>query len=391
MIWTKVKIYTNEEAEDVVSSELFDLGICGIEIDDNKNLTEEELSEQYIDIPVLKVDDGKAVVSFYIVKTKNESEKQEYLRQVEKNKNIDKNVVDSSYFMTDYNVYTEDEFIVLKNDIRDNLDSYKDFMDMGTLEIVEETIDDKSFLEKWKENFKEIHIGKFTIKPCLVDNVENFTHSEFDENEILINPGSAFGTGSHATTKLCVEALEKLTNDADFFVNDKNFLDIGCGSGILSIVAYKLGFSNINMIDIDEHTEINIKDNLIINDIKYESLGIINDTHNYDKEIIKSKVNEKGKIKYCFGNVIVDEICQEVLGNIKYDVIVANILAPVIISIISKMKVSEYLNAGGYFICSGIIEDMKDKVLEVFNNSNAFDIVAVNNEGEWVQILARVK
>ena len=360
MKWKKITINTLVEAADIVASVLFDNGIVGAEIEDNQNLTTEELKKMYVDIPKLNVDDGKSKVSFYV--SIGEKVNKDY---------EDNNLVDSSYMVSNDNIFTESEFENILSSIKDELEDYKFFMDMGTLVFEEEILDDKDFLTKWKENFKSIKIDNINILPSWEKQ-----YSEDDIN-IFIEPGNAFGTGQHETTRLCALALKDIIKNGDI----NSFLDIGAGSGILSLIAYKLGAKKVYAIDIDENCEFNLLENLKLNRINsYKKITSEN-----------SKINEyNDKFVYGFGNIITDDWLKNSLRLEKYDIIVANILAPVIISLIEKADIASYLNDGGYLVLSGIIKEKENDVRDaLMKNSNIKDI-KVNSEGEWVSIVCHI-
>lgn len=354
MIWKKYTIETTTEAADVVASILFDNGIVGAEIEDNQNLSDDELKKMYVDIPLEKVDDGVSKVSFYISISEVGKGCSDISLSRDKTSD-DKNLVDNSYKMSTDNIFTEEEFAEKLSSIKDGLNEYKDFMDMGSLNITITELDDKVFLNKWKENFKSIIIGDITIAPNWEKNLSNRIN-------ILIEPGSAFGTGKHATTKLCIEGLERIISDNRV----ENVLDIGCGSGILSIIALKLGARNVFAIDIDDSIEQNLLENLKLNDVG------------------------KDVYRYKFGNILTDETLAREVGTKKYDIIVANILAPVIVSLIEKGKISSYLNAGGYLILSGIIKEREDDVVSAIKKDDKIKTFKVYAEDEWRMIECKV-
>ena len=364
MIWKKIKIKTKTEATDIVASVLFDFGVVGVEIEDNVNLTSEELKKMYVDIPIIRNDDGIAYVNFYI-SIVNEKEKNEILS---KKINIDKDVLDDSYIMSTDNMWTLDEYEKRINDIKNELENYKSFSDLGELTFSEENLDDKIFLNKWKENFKRIDIDDISIIPS------------FDKNEILtkklnvyIEPGSAFGTGQHETTKLCIKNIVEVFKEKGHI---ENFLDIGTGSGILSIIAYKLGAKNVYAVDVDSSTEENLLENLKLNDVKL-----------VDKNVgILSNLDIK-KYAYEFGNIITDEKLMKKLAKVKYDVITINILAPIIISMFEKAKVYELLGNFGKIILSGIIKEKANEVLKIVNKY--LKVASITYENDWVSVVAK--
>ena len=357
MIWKKITINTNVEAADIVASVLFDNNIVGAEIEDNQNLTDDELKKMYVDIPKINVDDGKSKVSFYV----SIGEKELY-----KYNETDKNFVDNSYMRSNDNIFTKEEFDTIFENIKIELDDYKSFMDMGSLEIEEEDLDDEKFLNKWKENFKSLEIDNINILP-------NWEKAKEGKINIFIEPGNAFGTGQHATTKLCVRAIDDIikSNQAN------SFLDIGTGSGILSIIANKLGINKVVAIDIDENCEFNILDNLKLNSI--------NSFCKIGNKFSIEEFNNKSFV-YGFGNIITDEELKQKLKLIKYDIVVANILAPVLISLIEVGNIAEYINDGGHLILSGIIKEKEEDVIKSLKSVNCFNDIKSFYEDDWVMI-----
>lgn len=212
---------------------------------------------------------------------------------------------------------------------------------LGSISTTE--IEDEDYLNNWKKYFKPFKIGdNIIIKP---------SWEEYDEKKediiIDIDPGMAFGTGTHETTSLCIEALEKYIKKGD------TVFDIGCGSGILSIVCAKLGAEKIVAIDLDPLCVKISKENILKNNLE---------------DIIEVK---KG------------DLLQAIKG--KADVIVANIIAEVILNMTDSIK--NYLNDGGIFISSGIILNKKDMVLEALDK-NDFKIEEIKTQGEWVSIIS---
>ena len=360
MKWKKITINTLVEAADIVASVLFDNGIVGAEIEDNQNLTSEELKKMYVDIPKLNVDDGKSKVSFYV--SIGEKLNKEY---------DNKELVDSSYMVSNDNIFTESEFEIILNNIKSDLEDYKSFMDMGSLSYDEEILDDKDFLTKWKDNFKSIKIENINIMPSWEKQYDK------DDINIFIEPGNAFGTGQHETTRLCAIALKEIIGNK----NVNNFLDIGAGSGILSLIAYKLGAKKVFAIDIDENCEFNLLENLKLNNISSVKKISCED----------SKINEYNeKFIYGFGNIITDDWLKHTLELEKYDIIVANILAPVIISLIEKADIVSYLNEGGKLVLSGIIKEKESEVREALMKNSKIKDIKVSSEGEWVSIVCHI-
>ena len=361
MIWKKITIHTNVEAADIVASVLFDNGIVGAEIEDNQNLSEEDLKKMYVDIPKINIDDGKSKVSFYVSIGKKAENSFD---------NSDKNIVDNSYMKSNDNIFAEVEFKNIMDNINSGLEEYRQFMDMGSLEIEEKELNDEEFLNKWKENFRSLVIDDINILP-------NWEKAKDGKLNIFIEPGNAFGTGQHATTKLCAKAIERIINKKG---NNLSFLDIGTGSGILSIIAYKLGVNRIVAIDIDENCELNLRENLKLNNI--DSIDkIVGENYSIDFN--------KYKFIYGFGNIICDYDLRKIVGLVKYDIIVANILAPVLISLIEQGNIGAYLTDGGSLVLSGIIKEKLNDVLDSIRMSKCFIDIDYEFEDEWAVITCK--
>ena len=318
----------------------------------------------YVDIPLNKFDDGKAKVSFYISIKEGSEEKVA-------TKEVDKNLVDNSYIMSTDNIFTKEEYHDIFENIKNELESYRDFVDMGSLNISEAELDDKVFLNKWKENFKGIKIDDIEILPSW----EKGSNKSIENNglNIYIEPGSAFGTGKHPTTSLCVKVISEIMKEKkDGF----KLLDVGAGSGILSIIAMKLGVKKVVAIDIDESVENNLLENLKLNSInsvmKFEEKNT--DFSNYS-DIAYA---------YGFGNILTDKWVASFVGNCKYDIIVANILAPVIISLLGMGKITSYLKSKGYLVLSGIIKEKEVDVVRAIENDSSIKKYEVYSEDEWL-------
>ena len=339
MKYLKTSIKTKYEVEDIVANVIQNVGICGVEINDNKNLTDDELKNMFVDIPLIKNNNDEAIVSFYIkIVDKN------YIK-----KYIDKNV-DNSYIPSDDNYFTENEYIEKINIINLELKKLNEFLDMGELTIKTEEIDDIDYLNNWKQFFKTIIIDDIVIKPI-------WDKNKYNGIEIKIDPGSAFGTGQHETTKLCIKNIKKFIN-SDY----ENLLDIGCGSGILGITAIKLGINKTVNIDVDKNIIYNINNNLECNNIN------------------------KNNFEIYFGNILNDKMFYNKIKKYKYDIIVANILSPVIINLI-EINIHELLSKKGILIFSGILKNNENDVIKHLKNKN-LNILNIEYENEWVSIVS---
>lgn len=318
MKWTKFSLETTTEAVDLISSMLYDIGIEGIEIEDKTPLSEEDKKKMFVDIlPIIQEDDGIAKVNFYL----------------------------------DPEDYSDD--ILPK--VREGLEEISQFVHIGSGQITISETKDIDWVNNWKQYFKPFRIDDtIVIKPTWE------TLKDINDNDLVIeiDPGTAFGTGSHETTKLCIIAIKQ------YIKLDSVVLDAGSGSGILSIISNKLGAKEVLGIDIDEHAINNSIDNAKVNNIDIE----------------------EGLFNFVTGNIIEDGGIRAKIGLEKYDIVVANILADVIIPL--SDVIGENLKHGGIFITSGIINTKEDDV-RVALVKNSFIIEKVNHMGDWVSFVAR--
>lgn len=320
MIWRKITIETTTEAVDMISYTLGELGVEGIEVEDKVPLSEEDKKAMIIDIlPELPADDGVALVSCYIENP-------------------------------------ETDVDALVQQITEALEDIRQFLDIGAGTITLGETEEKDWINNWKEYFHPFWLDNILIKPTWI----NQNEIEMQPGDILveIDPGTAFGTGAHETTKLCIAQLKKyLTGEQDVF-------DVGCGSGILSIIAVKLGAKQVFGVDIDPLAVEASYENIAVNHIKKEQAA------------------------FRQGNVIEEESFTASVDGTKkqYDVVVANILADVIIPL--SANVEPYLKPDGIFISSGIINTKEAEVREALQN-NGFEIIEATYMKDWVCFTAK--
>ena len=318
MQWNRFTIDTTTEAVDLISSMLDELGVEGIEIEDHIPLTESETKGMFIDIlPELGPDDGTAKVSFYL----------------------------------DVDVNPEE----LLTQVREGLKELKMFVNIGAGTITETQTEDKDWMNNWKEYFKPFTVDDILIKPTW----EEVPEEHADKLMIEIDPGTAFGTGTHETTQLCIRQIRKWLKEGD------SVLDVGTGSGILAIAALKLGAGYAFGTDLDENAVTAAMENAEVNGITGEQFKVI------------------------AGNIIDDEAVQAEAGFEQYEVAVANILAPVIIML--QGEIAKHIKHGGVFITSGIINTWEDRVKEAFAENDEFEVIETTYQGEWVSVTARRK
>ncbi len=318
MKWKKFTVHTTTAAVDIVSSLFQLIGIEGIEIEDNIPLTEEETKGMFIDIlPELPPDDGSAKVSFYLDDT--------------------------------YDVPETLHQVML------SLERLKQQMDCGSCEIEAGETEDKDWINNWKQYFKPFVVDDILIKPTW----ETIPEEHADKLLIQIDPGTAFGTGQHETTQLCIHGLRKYMKEGD------KVLDVGTGSGILAITALKLGAGMAVGTDLDDNAIHAAKENLEVNGIAPEQFPVM------------------------IGNLIDDKKVKDAVGYEAYDIVVANILADVIIPL--QAVAAPHLKQGGIFITSGIINLREADVQAAFAANDALEVIETVTQGEWVSIVARKK
>lgn len=316
MKWKKFTLTTTTQAVDLISNLFDEIGIEGIEIEDNIPLTESETKGMFIDIlPELPPDDGVARVSFYL---EDLSQEERILKAVE-----------------------------------DGLDELSNFVDIGQRTITSSETEDKDWINNWKQYFKPFTVDDILIKPTW----EEIPDGDKDKLLIQIDPGTAFGTGQHETTQLCIRQLRKHITDG------AQVLDVGTGSGILGITALKLGAKTVFGTDLDENAITAVGENL-------EANGIGDD-----------------RFKVLKGNIIDDKEVQDKVGYECYDIAVANILADVIIMLQKEIPV--HLKKDGVFIMSGILNIKEEAVKEALRQNPLLEIMETASQGEWVSITAR--
>lgn len=318
MKWKKFTLETTTEAVDFLGSLFDEAGIEGMEIEDNVPLTESETKGMFIDIlPELPPDDGTARVSFYLDE--------------------------------------DDDADAILQTVREGLREMSAYVNIGAGTITASETEDKDWINNWKQYFKPFTVDHILIKPTW----EEIPEGMEDKLLIQIDPGTAFGTGKHETTQLCIRQLEK------YVTPDSKVLDLGTGSGILGITALKLGAASVFGTDLDENAITAVHENLAANGISEDKFSVLQ------------------------GNLIDDKTVQDAVGYGCYDIVVANILADVIILI--QKQVPAHLNPGGIFISSGIIDMKEQAVREALAANDAFEILELTRQGEWVSFTARKK
>ena len=321
MNWIKVSVFTTSEGIEPVSGRLYQLGISGLEIEDEQDfkdfLENKKQYWDYVDEELVKKMEGETKVKTYV---SDDTEGRELL-------------------------------IAIKSTLSElkQLDANNEF---GRLEIELDNMTEQDWANNWRQYFHQMEIGeKVMIKPEWEE-----LNKPTDRVVFNIEPGMSFGTGSHYTTQLCIESLEK------YITQGVKMLDLGCGSGILSIISLLLGADMAVAVDIDPNAV----------DTAYQ---------NADRNGV-----DRSKYKVLSGNVLTDSDIQEEISKNKYEVVAANIVADIIIGMAPKAK--EYMAENGVFITSGIISDRLDDVKNALYE-NGFNIVSINQRKDWVSIVCR--
>lgn len=315
MKWNKFRLKTTTEAEDIVSSMLMDLGIEGVEIEDKVPLTKADKEQMFVDIlPELEEDDGVAYLNFYL---DDDADVKETLENVKR-----------------------------------ELNEMKDFLDIGECSIEESETEDLDWVNNWKQYFHQFYVDDVLIIPSW----EEVKPEDKDKMIIHIDPGTAFGTGMHETTQLCIRQIRK------YVTKDTTILDVGCGSGILGMLALKFGAKYSVGTDLDPCAIDATYENMEVNGIK------------------------KDQYEVMIGNIIDDKEVQDKVGYEKYDIVAANILADVLVPL--TPVIVNQLKHGGIYITSGII-DMKEETVVEAVKAAGLEVLEVTYQGEWVSVTAR--
>ena len=315
MKWNQFRVTTTTEAEDIVSSMLADLGIEGVQIEDKIPLTQQDKEQMFVDIlPDIPEDDGVAYLTFYL------------------DPDLDAGTILAQ--------------------VREEMEQMRAYVDVGDATIEESETEDVDWVNNWKQYFHQFYIDDILVIPSW----EDVKAEDSDKLVIHIDPGTAFGTGMHETTQLCIRALRKYVKNGDLV------LDVGCGSGILGMLALKFGAGHSIGTDLDPCALDATHENMEVNGIA------------------------KDQYEVMIGNIIDDKDVQDAVGYEKYDIVLANILAdvlePLTPVIVHQMK------PGAVYITSGIIEDKETVVTEAVKAAG-LEVLEVNHQGEWVSVVAR--
>ena len=315
MRWNKFTLKTLTEAEDIVISTLADAGVEGVEIEDKVPLSESDKQQMFVDIlPDAPEDDGIAYLSFYL---EEDADKEAILARV-----------------------------------NEGLEELRSFMDIGEGTIEEGQTEDKDWINNWKQYFHQFYVDDILIIPSW----EEVKPEDEGKMIVHIDPGTAFGTGMHETTQLCIRQLRK------YVTEDTRILDVGCGSGILGMLALMFGAKYSVGTDLDPCAIDATYENMEVNGIS------------------------KDKYEVMIGNIIDDKKVQDKVGYGCYDIVVANILADVLVPL--TPVIVNQLKDGGIYVTSGIIED-KEETVKAAVEAAGLTVLEVHHQGEWVSVTAR--
>ena len=316
MKWTKIQIKTITDAEDIIISSLYDLGLEGAQIEDKVPLTPLEKEQMFVDIlPTTEEDDGVALLSFF-VEEGSEINLEELIGQ-----------------------------------IKEELESLKEFMDIGEGTISISETEDLDWINNWKQYFHQFTIDDILVVPSW----EEVKEEDRDKMILHIDPGTAFGTGMHETTQLCIRQMRK------YITPETVLLDVGTGSGILAILSLMFGAKQAVGTDLDPCAVEAVKENKEANKIEAEAFTMM------------------------IGNIITDKEVQDKVGYNRYDIVVANILADVLVPL--TPVILNQLKPGGIYITSGIIDDKEETVVEAVKKAG-LKVLEVTRQGEWVSVTA---
>ena len=326
MKWMKFRIKTITDAEDIIVSTLYDIGLEGAQIEDKIPLTALEKEQMFVDIlPDVPEDDGIAYLSFFV------EEKEDGSLEINGSP-------------------TDRETIVAR--IEQELDELRFFMDIGEGSILVTETEDIDWINNWKQYFHQFYIDDLLVIPSWEEVKEN----DRDKKILHIDPGTAFGPGMHETTQLCIRQIRK------YLTSETEFLDVGTGSGILAILALMYGAKHAVGTDLDPCAVEAVAQNMKANGIAAESFDMM------------------------IGNIITDKEVQERVGYERYDIVAANILADVLVPL--TPVIVHQLKKGGIYIISGIIDKKEETVRQVVEETG-MEILEVNHQGEWVSVTAR--
>lgn len=343
MKWIQYKVYTTTDAAEIIGELLCELGIQGFEISDHVPLTPEEEKQMYTDIPAdLGPDDGKSVLTFY-TEGENKPQEREFYSTGSSLRDAD--------FTPAPEARSPEELI---QTLRQRIMEMQQFFPFADPKISYSIQDDSLWKDKWKDSFHPFRVSDDLIVTPVWEAHPDIATAK--DTLLLIEPGSAFGTGTHETTRLCMTSLKK------YISQETTILDAGCGSGILAIAALLYGAKSAFCLDIDPSAVTGTLENAERNHIAGD------------------------RIRAIHGNILEDSASIKAACPEPFDVVVANILADVIIPLAGMIR--PFLKPDGVFISSGILTSRGDDVRKALVD-NHFTIIEENTLGEWISFVAK--
>ena len=348
MKWNKITIKTIAEAEDIIISTMYDIGLEGAQIEDKVPLSAWEKEQMFVDIlPDAPDDDGVAYLNFFVEVPEESSELNGQGQPFASGLS---DGVDNSYFPVSSGETVDLEALVAQ--VRQELEDLRMFMDIGEGTVTVSETEDKDWVNNWKEFFHQFYIDDLLVTPSW----EAVKPEDADKKVLHIDPGTAFGTGMHETTQLCIRDIKKYVTEST------RLLDVGTGSGILGIIALMYGAASVVGTDLDPCATEAVRENLEVNGISPEHFEMM------------------------IGNIISDKEIQDRVGYGKYDIVVANILAEVLVPL-TPVIVGQ-LKKGGIYITSGIINGKEQLVADACEQAG-LEVLGINQQGEWMSVVAR--
>lgn len=326
MKWVKFQVKTITAAEDIIISTLYDIGLEGAQIEDKVPLTAWEKEQMFVDIlPQAQEDDGIARLSFFVEEQEDGSLK------------VQEEVTDKETMLSR---------------IQQELEELRQFLDIGEGTVTVDETEDIDWINNWKQYFHQFYIDDVLVIPSW----ENVKPEDEGKMILHIDPGTAFGTGMHETTQLCIRQLRK------FITPQTELLDVGTGSGILAILSLMFGAKHAVGTDLDPCAVEAVRENMEVNGIPADAFEMM------------------------IGNIITEKEIQDRVGYGCYDIVAANILADVLVPL--TPVIVKQLKPGGIYITSGIIDDKEQTVVEAVKAAG-LTVLEVTYQGEWVSVTAQ--
>lgn len=344
MKWMKFRIKTVVDAEDIIISELYDRGLEGAQIEDKVPLTALEKEQMFVDIlPEAEEDDGVAYLSFFVeeredgsLRLSSQAACEEMAAEAEEGSEVAETI-------------NKESVLAL---IEEALAEVRSFMEIGEGTVTVSETEDIDWINNWKQYFHQFTIDDLLVIPSW----EEVREEDRDKRILHIDPGTAFGTGMHETTQLCIRQIWKyLTPGAEL-------LDVGTGSGILAILALMYGAGHVFGTDLDPCAVEAVAQNMQANGIAEKDFELL------------------------IGNIITEQEVQDRAGVETYDIVTANILADVLVPL--TPVIVPCLKKGGVYITSGIIEGKEDLVTRACEAAG-LAVLEVTAQGEWRSVTAR--